>query len=207
MIDLLAQLAQVHRSVAHDADPDEVVRVTLRRTYPTDPADLWDALTRPERLARWFSPVGGDLRVGGTFQIENNAAGEVLACEPPTLLRTTFGDASSIVTLTPAPAGEDTELTLDHSVPLALAGSVAGALFAGPGWDEAFIGLWLHLVHPDADREATLDTDQGRDWAHRVVLTWDDVADAAGAPADQLQAGRQAALAQFAPHVLAGEPS
>ena len=104
MIDLLAQLAQVHRSVAHDANPDEVVRVTLRRTYPTDPADLWDALTRPERLARWFSPVGGDLRVGGTFQIENNAAGEVLACEPPTLLRTTFGDAAAL-DLEPNPAG------------------------------------------------------------------------------------------------------
>jgi len=126
---------------------------------------------------------------------------------PPTLLRTTFGDTSSIVTLTPAPAGEDTELTLDHSVPLALAGSVAGALFAGPGWDEAFIGLWLQLTHPDADRGATLDTAEGRDWAHRVVLTWVGVAGSAGAPVDQLEAGRQAALAQFAPHVLAGEPS
>ncbi len=209
MIDLLAQLTQVHRSVAQDedADPDQVIRVTLRRSYPTDQDDLWDALTRPERLARWFSAVDGDLRTGGTFQIENNAGGEILACEPPALLRTTFGDPSSIVTVTLTPAGEGTDLTLDHTVPLAIAGSVAGALFAGPGWDEALIGLWLHLAHPDRDRVATLDARPGRDWAHRIVLAWVDVAAAAGAPADQLEAGRQAALAQFAPHSLTGDPA
>lgn len=210
MIDLLHELAQVHRAVTQEAagNPDEVIKVTLRRTYPTDPADLWDALTRPERLARWFSPVTGDLRPGGTFQIENNAGGEILACEPPSLLRTTFGDATSVVTVSLAATGSEavTELTLDHTVPLAFAGSVAGALFAGPGWDEALIGLWLHLNHPDADRIATLDTDRGREWAHRVVLAWIGVAQAAGAPADQLEAGRQAALAQFAPHVLAQSP-
>jgi len=213
MIDLLNQLAQVHRSVARvsDGSPDDVIRVTLRRRYPTDPADLWDALTRPERLARWFSPITGDLRTGGSFQIENNAGGEVLDCQPPALLRITFGGASSIVTVSLAAAGSDagtgTELTLDHTVPLALAGSAAGALFAGPGWDEALLGLWLHLDHPDADRVATLDTEPGREWAHRIVLVWVEVAHAAGAPADQLEAGRQAALAQFAPHVLVGRPT
>jgi len=213
MIDLLDQLAQVHRAVAREPDgnPDDVVRVTLRRSYPTDPADLWDALTRPERLARWFSPVTGDLRAGGSFQIENNAGGDILACDPPSLLRTTFGGASSIVTVSLAAVGFGseavTELTLDHTVPLALAGSVAGALFAGPGWDEALIGLWLELAHPDADRVATLDTGPGRKWAYQVVLAWVDVAESAGAPADQLEAGRQAALAQFAPHAAAGRPS
>ncbi len=209
MIDLLDQLARVHRSVAEESDgiPDEVVRVTVRRSYPTDPADLWDAITRPERLARWFSPVSGELREGGHFQIENNAGGEILACEPPTRLRTTFGGPSSLVTVTLRPAGDATELVLDHTVPLALAGSVAGALFAGPGWDEALIGLWLLLTHPDVDRVSTLDTEPGREWAHRVVLAWVEVARAAGAPADQLEAGHQAALAQFAPHVLADNPA
>lgn len=209
MIDLLNQLAQVHRAVAAEpvGHPDEVIRVTLRRSYPTDPADLWDALTRPERLARWFSPVTGDLRTGGSFQIENNAGGEILACEPPTLLRTTFGDATSVVTVTLDALDDRTELTLEHTVPLAFAGSVAGALFAGPGWDEALIGLWLHLEHPTADRGAILAIDQGRDWAYRVVLAWVEIADVAGAPADQLEAGRQAALAQFAPHVPAARPS
>lgn len=36
------------------------------QTYPTTPADLWAAVTRPDRLARWFAPVTGDLRDGGT---------------------------------------------------------------------------------------------------------------------------------------------
>ena len=38
------------------------------RTYETTIEDLWDACTNPERLARWYTTVTGDLQVGGTFQ-------------------------------------------------------------------------------------------------------------------------------------------
>ena len=31
------------------------------RSYDTTVDDLWDAITTPERLARWFMPVEGDL--------------------------------------------------------------------------------------------------------------------------------------------------
>ena len=34
-----------------------------RRTYPTDQADLWDAVTSAARIPRWFTPIAGDLRV------------------------------------------------------------------------------------------------------------------------------------------------
>ena len=39
--------------------------VRFERTYATTCEDLWSAVTEPERLARWFAPVSGDLAVGG----------------------------------------------------------------------------------------------------------------------------------------------
>ena len=48
---------------------------------------MWDACTDPERIGRWFLPVSGDLRLGGRYQLEGNAGGEILRCEPPTCSR------------------------------------------------------------------------------------------------------------------------
>jgi len=39
--------------------------VRVEDIYDTDIDDLWQALTTPERLARWIAEVSGDLRVGG----------------------------------------------------------------------------------------------------------------------------------------------
>ncbi|GAA4198737.1 hypothetical protein [Actinocatenispora rupis] len=39
-------------------------------------------MVAPVRLARWFEPVTGELRLG-PHQVEGNATGEVAACEPP----------------------------------------------------------------------------------------------------------------------------
>ena len=44
-----------------------------------------------------------------------------------------------------AAEGEDTVLELEPSVPVAMAGSAAGALFVGPGWDGALRGLGLFV--------------------------------------------------------------
>lgn len=83
MRDLISELAEVHRRVAGDnADGDELVRVTMRRRYSTDTKDLWSALTEPDRIARWFMPVSGDLREGGSFQLEGNANGTSSLANP-----------------------------------------------------------------------------------------------------------------------------
>jgi uncharacterized protein YndB with AHSA1/START domain len=42
--------------------------VRVEDVYDTDIADLWSAMTEPERLARWIAAVEGDLRVGSTVQ-------------------------------------------------------------------------------------------------------------------------------------------
>ena len=41
--------------------------IRVEAVYDTDIDDLWDACTRPERVARWIAEVSGDLRVGGSI--------------------------------------------------------------------------------------------------------------------------------------------
>ena len=68
------------------ADGTGVVRIEDR--YDTDIDDLWEALTDPGRVARWYGEVEGDLRLGGQFRTYNaahdiEAMGRVDECEPP----------------------------------------------------------------------------------------------------------------------------
>lgn len=88
MIDIASQLKAIHRQVERQLPADgsgEVVSVLLRRSYDAPVGDVWDAVTQPDRIKRWFMPINGDLRAGGNFQLEGNAAGDILACEPPRL--------------------------------------------------------------------------------------------------------------------------
>jgi uncharacterized protein YndB with AHSA1/START domain len=91
--------------------------VVLRRRYDAPVADVWSAWTEPERLNRWFLPVTGDLRAGGSFSLQGNASGEVLRCEPPRLLRVTWAYADrpvDEVELRMEPDGDGTALELRH---------------------------------------------------------------------------------------------
>lgn len=211
MRDLTSELAAVHRQVAREnADGDELVRVTMRRRYSTDVADLWAALTEPDRIARWFMPVSGDLREGGSFQLEGNANGDILICQPPSLLRTTFGGAESILTVTLTPGGDgETELQLDHAVPLAMAQSVAGALFVGPGWDGAFLGLGLYVAgEAVGDPREAANSQEVVEFNVASIERWTTVADQAGATPEEIEQTRAMALAQFAPDTAeAAEPT
>jgi uncharacterized protein YndB with AHSA1/START domain len=75
--------------------------VVIRRSYPTNVEDLWDALTNAERLPRWFLPLSGDLRLGGRYQFGGNAGGEITACDPPRSFSVTweFGDNPTWLTI------------------------------------------------------------------------------------------------------------
>jgi uncharacterized protein YndB with AHSA1/START domain len=55
-------------------------------------ADLWSALTDPERLSRWYGDITGDLHEGGQLRIridgpDIDATGLVVMCRPPSVLR------------------------------------------------------------------------------------------------------------------------
>lgn len=109
-------------------------RLVYDELYATDIDDLWDAVTRRDRLARWMADYTGDLRLRGTWQVASDddgvwGTGTVTACEPPHTFTTTWhatGEEPTelVVRLESAPGG--TRLVLAH----------AGiqSIFYGAGW-------------------------------------------------------------------------
>ena len=202
MKDVLEELAATAREVARrGVGDDELIAVTLRREYPAEVADVWEAVTDPLRLARWFAPVRGDLREGGTFQVEGNADGEIRECVPPSALTLTWGGPVSVVRVRLSASGAGTALELEHTVPAAFAGSGAGALYVGPGWDVALLalGLWLRgeLVEDPAAWEASSEV---REVSAGSIEAWIATVAASGtATDDEVAAATAAARAQFTP--------
>ena len=118
--DVDAHLAVVERSVSsleRDAQPARAV--TLSRSYATSVEDLWDAVTNPERIPRWFLPIGGDLSLGGRYQLEGNAGGLITACERLSHFALTWefgGDVSWLEVRFSANEAEHTRLKLTHNL-------------------------------------------------------------------------------------------
>lgn len=114
---IATQPEEVRRELIVNRDEKKQHTVqTISQSYPTTLDDLWQACTRADRLERWFAPVSGDLRLGGRYQIEGNASGEVVACEPPQAFTVTWelsGDSSQ-VTVRLTPEGDRARLTLEH---------------------------------------------------------------------------------------------
>lgn len=211
MRDMADHLIHLHRTVAARSGDVEQVAVVITRRYDAAPADVWDALTDPERLVRWFLPVKGDLREGGSFQFEGNAGGDILTCDPPALLRVTFGGETSVVELRLTPDGDGTRFELDHRVPIEMAGSGAGALWVGPGWDGAVVALGVYLEGDD-DRldEMRRHTESGspesQEFGRQSTHLWARVVEESGtASAEQLAENLAIALAQYAPDLTGAE--
>ena len=211
MIDIARHLSAVHREVT--ANPEsETVRVLLRRSYDAEMVDVWSALTDPERVRRWFLPLTGDLRVGGNFSLEGNAGGDILDCQPPRLLRVTFGGPTSIVELRLASDAERdgaTVLELDHSVPLAMAGSAAGALYVGPGWDGAVMGLGMFLAGEEiGDPVAMANSLEVQQFSLESLQLWAVIArESNAATEDEIAAASEVSAQQFAPALVGAEGS
>jgi uncharacterized protein YndB with AHSA1/START domain len=204
--DILDELTATERRVSRrTSDGTEEIAVLLRRTYAASVRDVWDAVTDPERMRRWFLPVSGDLRVGGAFQLEGNAGGDILRCEPPSSLTVTWGAPESLVHLRLSAEGEDaTVLELEHTVPLAFAGSGAGALYVGPGWDISVLGLANFLRGKVVDDPAAWEnTLEGQRFAAQTITAWvEAVAGGNTATAEEISAAEQVSRAQFTPGLL-----
>jgi uncharacterized protein YndB with AHSA1/START domain len=205
MIDIASQLKAIHRQVERQLPADgsgEVVSVLMRRSYDAPVDDVWDAVTQPDRIKRWFMPISGELRAGGSFQLEGNAGGEILSCEPPRLLKVSFGGPTSIVELRLTPDGDsDTVLELEHTVPIEMAQSGAGALYVGPGWDGALLGLGLFLGgEAVGDPVAAANSPEALEFSKQSVHAWVEVVKDSGTATDEeLAAATEVSLAQFAP--------
>ena len=195
MKDLITELQSTSRAVGSGTLPAGAAKVVaLDRSYPAEVEDVWDALTDPERIARWFLPVSGDLRLGGTYQLEGNAGGEIRACEPPTRLQLTwiFGEPpgpedSSIVEvrLQPTPDG-GTLLHLEHTavVPPEMWDQF-GPGSVGVGWDLALIGLTALFAGGEMPPPEELERDPAmREAMATSSQAWGDALAASGVDAD-----------------------
>ncbi|MDC0674219.1 SRPBCC family protein [Nannocystis radixulma] len=206
MIDIIRQISAIHREVARRTavTGGPGISVSLQRTYDAPPADVWDAITNPERIKRWFVPVSGDLRQGGNFQLQGNAGGDILHCEPPKVLRLTFGGATSIVEIRLfATDGDTTRLELEHNVPSDIAPSGAGSLFVGPGWDGGLLGLDLFLRgQAPEDPVKAANSPEVQEFSRQSAHAWAAaIATSGTATADEIAGALQASLAHFAPDV------
>jgi uncharacterized protein YndB with AHSA1/START domain len=137
----------------HEGGPARVV--IAERVYDTTPEDLWDALTRRERIPRWFMPVEGELKLGGRYQLIGNAGGAITRCDPPTALDVTweFGGTIAWVTLRLAAEGEGTRLTLEHIVRASDVDAhwnTYGPAAVGVGWDLSIRALGQHIATGEA---------------------------------------------------------
>jgi hypothetical protein len=189
-------LRGTERSVSRRERAGEPMRgVTLARSYGTTLDDLWDAVTSPERLPRWFLPVSGDLRVGGRYALEGNASGTIERCEPPRELDVTWefaGETSWVEVRLEAESETRTRLTLVHVCPVDdVYWPKYGPGAAGVGWDLGLIGLGNHLLGDAAepfDEESLGGTPEGRAFIGDVSADWGRAAVEGGEPRRESEA-------------------
>ena len=145
-------LRDITRRVALlERDGKPAAMVTLTRNYASTAEDLWRAITDSDHVPRWFLPLSGELKLGGRYQLEGNAGGEITACTPPSHLALTweFGEDLSWVEIHCTAQQEGSvRLELKHTGHLSPHWDTYGPGATGVGWDMAFIGLARYLAHP-----------------------------------------------------------
>ncbi len=211
-IDPVAIAGLVAREVRTGSRDGATTRIAVaRRTYPTDQADLWNALTDAERIPRWFLPVSGDLSEGGRYQFEHNAGGLIERCDAPESFAVTWemGPNISWVTVRLSATADGTTLELEHEAPVDPAfWEQFGPGAVGVGWELGLMGLGLHIdsgepVDP-VEGAAFATTPDGIDLIRRSATGW---ADAAIADGDDAEAARAAAARTLDFYTVEPDPS
>lgn len=196
-IDVIKQIGAVTRAISSREVEGRLARVIIAsRAYDTGRADLWDALTNIERIPRWFLPVSGDLRLGGHYQFEGNAGGEIIACDPPEQFKVTWGMQGQIswvtVTLSEQADGH-TFLRLEHvaHVPDEMWNQY-GPGAVGVGWDGGLLGLALYLASDSSVTPETamewMASEEGRTFTRQSSDAWTVASIAGGTDLEQARA-------------------
>jgi uncharacterized protein YndB with AHSA1/START domain len=197
-IDVAKQIGAVTRTVLERDHNGRQARVVIAtRAYDAGIADVWDAITNPERIPRWFLPITGELRLGGRYQLQGNAGGEITGCEPPRHLAVTWewgGEVSWLTVQLAEQVPAHTFLELEH---VAYVDDDRweqyGPGAVGVGWDMTLMGLDQHLstgasVDP-AEAMAWSGSEEGKqfitgssdDWRRASVVAGTDEAQARAA--------------------------
>lgn len=210
MIDIVREIESIRRTTGDRSTPaGNGKAVVLERDYDAPIDEVWDALTSPERIGRWFLPISGDYRVGGRYQLEGNAGGEIVACDRPSRFKVTWvygepenpADVSEVeVRLSPI-GGDRTRLELEHVADVPSdRWAEYGPGAVGVGWDGALLGLGLHLRGGSIDDpNAWQISAEGRDFYTRSSEAWGEANRAAGADPNAAAAAVANTTAFYAP--------
>jgi uncharacterized protein YndB with AHSA1/START domain len=210
MIDVVKEIESVRRETGRKAIPaGEGRTVRMERDYDAPIEDVWDALTNPERIGRWFLPISGDYRLGGRYQFEGNAGGEVLECERPERLKVTWvygmdvgpADVSELEVRLAALDGETTRLVLEHAAVVPDdRWEQFGPGAVGVGWDGGFLGLALHLRGGSVDDPMAWQlSDEGRRFHTLASEKWGAANLASGADPEVVERAVANTTAFYAP--------
>lgn len=189
--DVAAMVGAVRRellTVERDGKPARMMVAERRYQAPID--EVWDAVTTAERLSKWFTPITGDLNPGGRYQLQGNASGTILRCEPPGVIDVTweYGGDVSWVNVRLVADGEATLLWIEHiaHVPEEFWDQF-GPGAVGVGWDLGLLGLHMYLTTGQAVAQeiaATYHTtDDGRAFIIGASEAWGEASVAGGTDA------------------------
>ena len=185
--DVEGHLAAMERSVSTlERNGRPAYAVSLARGHATTLDDLWGAATDRARIPRWFLPISGDLEPGGRFQLEGNAGGVITACERLSHFALTWefgGDTSWVeVRFSEDPAG-GARVALTHVAHRSMHWDEYGPGALGVGWEQALLGLAMHVDRPDGpkpDEAAFAASRNGRAFIAGSSAGWERAAVAAG---------------------------
>jgi len=150
-------------------------------------------------------PITGELRVGGSYQLQGNAGGTVLTCDPPRNFTATweYGVSVSWIDVTVAAEGDErARLEIEH---IAVVGDDMALQFGpgavGIGWDSMVLGLALHLATGEAIDpgfgEQWVTTEEGRRFLALSNERWYEANVAAGADPAEARAAADRCLAAY----------
>ena len=188
--DFQGHLDTVERSVEYtEREGQKATSVILSRRLEASAEELWDAVSNTDRIPQWFLPISGDLKAGGRFQLEGNAGGEILACEPVSRFAATweFGGDVSLVEVGIENLGGSARLRLTHTALLSPHWDEFGAGATGVGWEMGLIGLAVHLERPDAPvlaDDAFTETAEGKAFIADCSAAWAEASASAGTDSD-----------------------
>jgi uncharacterized protein YndB with AHSA1/START domain len=114
-----------------DEATENLTSIRVDQFFPHPPELVWRVLTTSELMARWLMPNDFVAEVGHTFtfhatpipaaNFSGTGRSTVLALEPPTLLRISWGDADpantseTVVTWRLTAEGHGTRMFLEHT--------------------------------------------------------------------------------------------
>lgn len=216
MKDIVNEVSATHREIGNTpVAAGEGRSLLLRRSYDAAIEEVWSACTDRERLSRWLGQVDGDLRLGGSFQLKDNAGGEILRCEEPRLIKVTWvlgPGMSTEVEVRLSADGRCTTLELEHATPAAILDELVrsygpgGTIGVGAGWDLTLQALAMFLRGTSFDVATWESTAEAKAFATSSSHAWGTAIQAAwGTSDDDIAAAIAFATQHYAPEADAGD--